>query len=91
MTTREFIPEGAPAGQDRQRIVLELESSGLVSWRLWEGSGPGALDLGGDSFGQRGRARFEQAAADLLASGWEELALTLATSTALATERDAKN
>lgn len=47
MTTREFVPKGAPAGQGRQRIVLELEPSGLVSWRLWEGFGPGALDLSG--------------------------------------------
>lgn len=73
MTMREFVLKGIPAGEDRQRIVLELESSGTVSWRLWEGSGPGAFDLGGDTFGERGRARFEQAAAELLAADWEEL------------------
>lgn len=73
MTTREFVPAGAPAGQDRQRIVLELEPSGVVSWRIWQGHGPGALDLGGDTFGERGPARLEQAAAELLAGGWEEL------------------
>lgn len=73
MTTREFVPKGAPAGQGRQRIVLELEPSGLVSWRLWEGFGPGALDLGGDTYDERGRARFDRAAAELLAGNWEEL------------------
>lgn len=74
MPTREFVLKGSPPGPDRQRIVLELEPSGRVSWRLWERAGPGALDHGGDTFDERGQARYDRAAEDLLAGGWEELA-----------------
>lgn len=73
MTTRRFGIVGDPDGPDRQRIVLEMEPSGVVSWRIWEGDGLAALDLGGDTFEERGKEQLDRAAAELLAGDWEEL------------------